>query len=61
MILPALGLSEVALGVDDAREHFFELYCHQHAGLSIAFNVDQLNVSMTMWSHCLMLRSDEWH
>lgn len=54
-ILPALWIRVVALRVDDAREHLFELDRHQHAGLGIAFNVDQLDVSMTCRGDRLML------
>jgi hypothetical protein len=51
----ALWIRVVALRVDDAREHLFELDRHQHAGLGIAFNVDQLDVSMTCRGDRLML------
>lgn len=53
--LPALWIRVVALRVNDAREHLFELDRHQHAGLGIAFNVDQLDVSMTCRGDRLML------
>lgn len=57
--LPALRIREVALRVNDAREHLFELDRHQHAGLGIAFNVDQLDVSMTCRGDRLMLGARE--
>jgi len=51
----ALWIRVVALRVDDAREHLFELDRHQHAGLGIAFHVDQLDVGMTCRGDRLML------
>lgn len=57
--LPAFRLRIVALGVNDAREHLFELNRHQHASFSIAFDIDQLDVSVTCWCYCIMLLTDE--
>lgn len=59
-ILPALRLGVVALRVNDAGEHLFEFYRHQHASLSVALDVDQLDVC-AMGCYCLMFSSDEWN